>query len=150
MLIGSLCLGEAIVAPEVDLSYFLERQRLEDAPKLDLAKDSQDMLDDDDIDHSLDHLIPSTKRVGQAAQNRKGKAQAIAWDETLEAMKREKEVVEANRGMPQYCYCSHARLTGCVDLKARFRSKSERLKSSPATGGSTLPKKKGKREYIPR
>jgi hypothetical protein len=80
-------------------------------------------------------------------QSKKGKAQTIEWDESLEEMRREKDVADANRGvlclMP---IVRHPWTDGdvCEDLKERFRSKAERLKSAP------LPKKKDKGEHVVR
>lgn len=94
-----------VVEPEVDLSSFLARQRLDDAPKLDMTKDSEHPVRDDEVDHSLDHLPAATKRVpASIAQSRKGKAQQIEWDAQLEEMKREKDITEANRGMAYALY----------------------------------------------
>ncbi|KAG6887348.1 hypothetical protein C0992_012777 [Termitomyces sp. T32_za158] len=99
--------GEPIVEPEVDLSAFLEKQRITDAGP------SSNPVDPvhEDIDTSLAH-IGSQSRV--AAQTKKGKVEKIEWDEELENMSREKASAEA-----------------AWDLKARFRAKSERLRAKP-------------------
>jgi hypothetical protein len=52
--------------------------------------------DDDGIDHSLAHLTAGTKR---ADTSKKGKLQAVLWDDTLEDMRREKAATEATRGI---------------------------------------------------
>ncbi|KZT37711.1 hypothetical protein SISSUDRAFT_1022543 [Sistotremastrum suecicum HHB10207 ss-3] len=83
--------------PEVDLSAFLARQRLDDAPSL-LTPARTDADDIDDIDTSLAHLTSSKSDA------RKGKAQSIQWDDSLDQLQREKASAEA-----------------LWDLKARFR-----------------------------
>lgn len=86
--------GEPILEPEVDLSKFLERQRLDDnaGPTL---KPPDNQPDDDDVDQTLAHI--SGKGVIHTS-SRKGKVQQIEWDPELEAMSQEKAVAEANRG----------------------------------------------------
>ncbi|KAL0952928.1 hypothetical protein HGRIS_007141 [Hohenbuehelia grisea] len=112
--------GEPIVEPEVDLSSFLERQRISDDPggltlgtgKL-LAED-----DDDEVDESLAHIGSSTA---------KGKVEKIEWDAALDEMSKEKAASEAVR-----------------DLKTRFRAKTEQLrKRGNAPGLSSSSSKKG-------
>ncbi|KAI0033046.1 hypothetical protein K488DRAFT_48568 [Vararia minispora EC-137] len=92
--------GEEIIEPEVDLTAFLERQRLADAPEPTFSPEQDD---DEDVDHSLVHI---TSRTRPEAPSRKGKVQQIEWDETLEQMSREKAVAEAHR----------------ADLKSRFKA----------------------------
>jgi len=127
--------GEEIVEPEVDLSKFLERQRLEDAqePVFDLKRDDHeaDDDDDDDVDHSFDHIAPKPK---SGPDSRKGKVQQIEWDDSLVAMRREKAVAEAHR-----------------DLKDRFRSRVAQQKSRPFARGSTTSRSTGRqseRAYV--
>ncbi|VDB95395.1 unnamed protein product [Peniophora sp. CBMAI 1063] len=100
--------GEEILEPEVDLSKFLERQRLEDAPETILSPKSD--VDDDDVDHSLAH-IGTGERLD--AISRKGRVQQIEWDASLEEMRREKAEAEATR-----------------DLKNRFRTQVSRQRGS--------------------
>ncbi|KAG6872301.1 hypothetical protein C0995_011111 [Termitomyces sp. Mi166 len=103
--------GEPIVEPEVDLSTFLEKQRIADTgPSI----ASVDLTDDEDVDTSLAH-IASKSRV--TAPTKKGKMEKIEWNEELESMSREKASAEA-----------------AWDLKARFRAKSERLRAKPVVG----------------
>ncbi|KAI0920346.1 hypothetical protein AcV5_010110 [Taiwanofungus camphoratus] len=83
--------GEEVVEPEVDLSSFLERQRL--SPQPSSAPPPPD--EDEDIDTSLAHLIP---RQSRAAQSKKGKVQQIEWDVGLDELSREKAAAEAKRG----------------------------------------------------
>jgi len=102
--------GEEIKEPEIDLSAFLEKQRLSDSgPVLSLTLETRD--DDDEIDHSLAHI---TSRQQLPSQSKKGRVQTIEWDETLEQMSREKAAAEANQ-----------------DLKERFRAKANTLRSTP-------------------
>ncbi|KAI0698254.1 hypothetical protein BC835DRAFT_1269268 [Cytidiella melzeri] len=101
--------GEPIVEPEVDLSSFLERQRLSDLPSV----TSPPPEDEDGIDHSLAHL---TTGRNAAENSRKGKAQQISWDNSFEELSREKAAAEATR-----------------ELKARFKAKTEKQR---AQGGS--------------
>ncbi|KAF9232486.1 hypothetical protein BU15DRAFT_81173 [Melanogaster broomeanus] len=103
--------GEEIKEPEVDLSSFLERQRLSDSGPLPSSTSGAQADDDDEIDHTLAHI---TSRQQPPSQSKKGRTQTIEWDETLEQMSREKAVAEANR-----------------DLKERFRAKTSTLRSGP-------------------
>ncbi|KAG8922795.1 hypothetical protein FRC02_011613 [Tulasnella sp. 418] len=86
--------------PEVDLSSFIEKQKLSDAssPILSLSSGNTKKIgpdiDDDDIDHTLDHLFPSSSK----SHNNKGKHEVIEWDEEVEAMKQAKEQAEAHWG----------------------------------------------------
>lgn len=83
--------GEEVVEPEVDLSSFLERQRL--SPQPSSAPPPPD--EDEDVDTSLVHLIP---RQSRAAQSKKGKVQQIEWDVGLDELSHEKAAAEAKRG----------------------------------------------------
>ncbi|ETW79711.1 hypothetical protein HETIRDRAFT_322371 [Heterobasidion irregulare TC 32-1] len=94
--------GEEILEPEVDLSRFLERQRLDDAPPP-LGTSVTTEEHEDDVDHTLSHV---TAKPVVGAPSRKGKVQHIEWDSDLEQMSREKVVAEAN-----------------WELKTRFRAK---------------------------
>ncbi|KZV72293.1 hypothetical protein PENSPDRAFT_649877 [Peniophora sp. CONT] len=116
--------GEEILEPEVDLSKFLERQRLEDAPEPILAPTSP--VDEDDVDHSLAHIGTGEKAD---ATSRKGKVQQIEWDASLEQMRREKAEAEANR-----------------DLKSRFRTQVARQRGRPAPRGIVSPRGGHKQE----
>ncbi|KIJ05846.1 hypothetical protein PAXINDRAFT_20921 [Paxillus involutus ATCC 200175] len=67
--------GEEIKEPEIDLSAFLEKQRLSDSgPVLSLTLETRD--DDDEIDHSLAHI---TSRQQLPSQSKKGRVQTIEW-----------------------------------------------------------------------
>lgn len=86
--------GEPILEPEVDLSKFLERQRLDDnaGPTL---KPPENQIDEDDVDQTLAHI--SGKGLADP-HSHKGKVQQIEWDRELEAMSQEKAAAEASRG----------------------------------------------------
>ncbi|KAG5352513.1 hypothetical protein C0989_001998 [Termitomyces sp. Mn162] len=84
--------GEPIVEPEVDISAFLEKQRIADiGPSIAPA----DSTDDEDVDTSLAH-IGSKSRV--VTSTKKGKMEKIEWDEALDTMSREKASAEAAWG----------------------------------------------------
>ncbi|TFK32927.1 hypothetical protein BDQ12DRAFT_691807 [Crucibulum laeve] len=116
--------GEPIVEPEIDLSSFLERQKISDAPGPALIPEDED---DDDIDTSLSYI--GSMATNAAAISKKGRVAQIEWDEKLEEMTREKAAAEAT-----------------WDLKTRFRAKSERMrmKSVPAT----IPRDRKDETYI--
>ncbi|KAG5650236.1 hypothetical protein H0H81_000211 [Sphagnurus paluster] len=99
--------GEPEVEPEVDLSAFLEKQKIsDDGPSI-----VPDPIDDNDVDTTLAHIGSGTQT---AAPNRKGKVEQIAWDDQLDEMSKEKAAAEAT-----------------WDLKSRFRAKSDRLRAKP-------------------
>ncbi|KAF8197755.1 hypothetical protein K438DRAFT_1824604 [Mycena galopus ATCC 62051] len=106
--------GEPEVEPEVDLSAFLERQRISDAPGPSLLPTSE-LLDDDDVDYSLAHI--SSSGVAPVV-SRKGKVEQIEWDDELDDLEREKASAEA-----------------IWELKSRFRAKSEKLRKSAVVAG---------------
>ena len=96
--IPALDSGEPIVEPEVDLSTFLERQRL--SPQESSAPPPPE--EDDDIDHSIGPLVAPK----EDAKSRKGKIQQIEWDSHLEEMSREKAAADATRGPSPRTLCS--------------------------------------------
>ncbi|KAK2460399.1 hypothetical protein APHAL10511_007564 [Amanita phalloides] len=97
--------GELILEPEVDLSNFLERQKLSDGPPSSAKDDSED-----DIDHDIAPLeISKTKKSAK-----KGRVEQIEWTEEFEALHREKVAADAAR-----------------DLKERFRATSGKLRTRP-------------------
>ncbi|KAL5520439.1 hypothetical protein ACEPAG_9663 [Sanghuangporus baumii] len=111
--------GEEEVEPEVDLSTFLARQRLEDSePPSSVLSISKEAEDDSDVDQSLAHLVPKSSI---SAHSRKGKIQSAEWNEELEEMRREKEIADANR-----------------ELKARLKANVERQKNRQTRGGPTI------------
>ena len=87
--------GEEIKEPEIDLSNFLARQRLDDTTSPSILEPTNEP-DEDEVDHSLAHLNP----VGlqSVRKSMKGRVQMIEWDEELENMNREKAIADANRG----------------------------------------------------
>lgn len=89
---ATLSTGQPIEEPEIDLSSFLARQRVEDPPGLPLESTT---VDDDDVDHSLTY-ITSNPRV--KCQPQKGKIQQIEWDASLEELQRDKNVAQAQSG----------------------------------------------------
>ena len=84
--------GEEVVEPEVDLSAFLERQRL--SPQEFSAPPPPE--EDPEIDASVASILPG--RQGAPSHSKKGKVQQIEWDESLEEMSREKAAAEAKWG----------------------------------------------------
>ncbi|KAI0752101.1 hypothetical protein C8Q74DRAFT_1211425 [Fomes fomentarius] len=94
--------GEEIVEPEVDLSAFLERQKLSDLPGPSSVASHPDEDEDPDIDKSLAHM---RSHANPGSQSKKGRVQQIEWDAELEELSREKAAAEATR-----------------DLKTRFRA----------------------------
>ncbi|KAF9447632.1 hypothetical protein P691DRAFT_671077 [Macrolepiota fuliginosa MF-IS2] len=107
--------GEPVVEPEVDLSGFLERQRISDDKDPGLGSEPVGLDDEDDVDHSLAHIIAKSKQQKTVPQ--KGKIETLEWDEKLESMAREKAAAEAT-----------------WDLKDRFRAKSAKLRNSTIPG----------------
>ena len=85
--------GEPIVEPEVDLSSFLEKQRISNdiGPTSQLAAETNE--DEDDIQTYLNAL-----KGRRLPPSKKGKVQQIEWDEELENLNREKNAAEAARG----------------------------------------------------
>ena len=86
------CVGEEIREPEVDLSSFLEKQRLSDVSE---AIAVVPRVGDDDIDYELAH-ISSHRSLPPTSQ--KGRVQTIEWDGELEEMSRAKAAADACRG----------------------------------------------------
>ena len=87
--------GEEIKEPEVDLSNFLARQRLDDAISPSILKPTTDP-DEDEVDHSLAHL--KSAGLHSVQKPMKGRVQTREWDEELENMSREMAAADANRG----------------------------------------------------
>ena len=85
--------GQPIVDPEVDLSAFLARQRLEDQSKPLFSLATTDK--DDDVDPSLAHINPNS---AHKLPSRKGKVQHIEWDASLEEMEHNKNIAQARSG----------------------------------------------------
>lgn len=86
----------------MDLSRFLEKQRLADAPLLATGLEQNDR-DDDDVDTSLAHISSKPLSLGSGA-SRKGKVEQIVWDDELDKMSQEKAAAEAARGTFSYLF----------------------------------------------
>ncbi len=127
--------GEPVVEPEVDLSSFIEKQRISDdvGPTFSLSK--QDEYDnEDDVDASLAHISSNPAATKMQSSSMKGKVQQIKWDAELDEVNREKKAAEATRG--QFSYRSFRRrlhIFLILDLKERFKAKSEKLRTKPPT-----------------
>jgi len=80
--------GEPVVEPEIDLSAFLEKQRLSPQPS-----SAPPPEEDDDIDTS----IAQAPGRAPASNVKKGKLQQIEWDSSLEELSREKAAADATR-----------------------------------------------------
>ncbi|KAF9477435.1 hypothetical protein BDN70DRAFT_110633 [Pholiota conissans] len=106
--------GEPILEPEVDLSSFLERQRISDEAGPTLRTVEKKDYDDDDVDTSLAHISSNPSRTIAQTSSKKGKVEEITWDQDLDEMSREKQAAEAT-----------------WELKNRFRAKSEKLRTKP-------------------
>ncbi|KAG8941409.1 hypothetical protein FRC04_004202 [Tulasnella sp. 424] len=111
--------------PEIDLSKFLEKQRL--APDDDNGVlSSRRGADDDDIDHSLDNLLdPSVRRNADGRKH----IETVEWTQEMEAMAQEKSQADAAR-----------------DLASRFRSRVE--KQAPTKSSQKSSKAKAASESV--
>jgi hypothetical protein len=90
-------IGEPIVEPEVDLSTFLERQRLTDDTDLPPIPGAiKDDKDDEDVDTTLAHI---SSYPSPHASSKKGKVEQIIWDEEIDRMNQDKKAAEATWGM---------------------------------------------------
>ncbi|KAI8972540.1 hypothetical protein BD414DRAFT_517873 [Trametes punicea] len=118
--------GEEVVDPEVDLSSFLERQKLSSEPSSALSPPDED----EDVDTSLVHI---TSHLKPQAQSKKGRVQQIEWNAELEELSREKAAADAAR-----------------ELKERFRAQTVKQRGRPAPrGGATSGRKQHpERPYI--
>jgi hypothetical protein len=141
---GLTCLrgiGEPIVEPEVDLSNFLERQRLADDTVLPtIPGASKDNKDDEDVDKTLADISSYPSRFNSQATSKKGKIEQIIWDEEIDRMNRDRKAAEATWGMITlifFAYKFFLMIISPSDLKTRFRAKSEKIRTSPTTRVST-------------
>ncbi|KAH9964855.1 hypothetical protein BC827DRAFT_1126842 [Russula dissimulans] len=98
--------GQPIEEPEIDLSAFLARQRVEDPPDLLLESTT---VDDDDVDHSLTHI---TSNPLAKCHPRKGKIQQIEWDASLEELQHDKNVAQAQSDLKERLRANAARQMG--------------------------------------
>ncbi|KAL7278542.1 hypothetical protein ACG7TL_007541 [Trametes sanguinea] len=120
--------GEEVVEPEVDLSSFLERQKLSDSAGPSALLSPED--EDDDVDTSLAHI---TSNLRPPAQSKKGKVQQIEWDAELEELSREKAAADATR-----------------ELKERFRAQTakQRARAAPRGASTSARKQHPDRTYL--
>lgn len=87
--------------PEVDISGFLEKQRIKLSESINETAVSG-FAEEEDVDHTLAHI--SSRGIGQP--KRSLKKETIHWDASLDEMKREKEGAEAMWGMKSHAYIS--------------------------------------------
>ncbi|CDO75048.1 hypothetical protein BN946_scf184757.g3 [Trametes cinnabarina] len=120
--------GEEVVEPEVDLSSFLERQKLSDSAGPSALLSPED--DDNDVDTTFAHITSSLK---PHSQTKKGKVQQIEWDAELEELSREKAAADATR-----------------ELKERFRAQTAKQRGRPAPRGASTSARKQhtERSYV--
>ena len=139
-------IGEPIVEPEIDLTNFLERQRLADDTDLPIIPGaSKDNKDNEDVDTTLAHISSYPSRSNPQATSKKGKLEQIIWDEEIDRMNRDKKAAEATWGMMtlifflpmKFFLTKPLMIISSSDLKTRFRAKSEKIRSSPTTQVST-------------
>jgi hypothetical protein len=86
----------------VDLSAFLERQRISESGPSVLPTDD---VDQDDVDHTLAHILSDTR----SSVPQKGKVKHIEWDNELDAMIRDKTSAEAAWGERVTLFLKHLR-----------------------------------------
>ena len=131
MIIPRIDAGEEVVEPEVDLSAFLERQRLDAAPPPALSPPDES----DGVDATLAHFLPKA----HGAPSRKGQTHQIEWDAELERLSREKAAAEATRGaLVPFDLAQQRMLTALAwhtDLKTRFRAQTTRQHGKPVARG---------------
>lgn len=131
--------GQPTVDPEVDLSAFLARQRLEDQSKPLLGQATNDK--DDDVDPSLAHINPNK------LSSRKGKVQQIEWDASLEEMEHNKNVAQARSDMKERLRASAARQMGNKAIREHASRQAKSLKEAPPLPhDSSLPEKSPRAE----
>ncbi|KZT05311.1 uncharacterized protein LAESUDRAFT_727268 [Laetiporus sulphureus 93-53] len=137
--------GEEIVEPEVDLTSFLERQRLSSQPPL-----TPPPPDEDDIDHSLAGLS-----IGRPTrQTKKGKVKQIEWDKSLEEMRRDQAAAEAKRELKTRFRAQtaqqrgRANLRGTATSRGKARSYVEAPHLSTKTRQPAKPEKEDMQEFL--
>jgi len=117
--------GQPIEEPEIDLSAFLARQRVEDPPELLLESTT---VDDDDVDHSLAHI---TSNPLAERQPRKGKIQHIEWDAALEELQHDKDVAQAQSDLKERLRANAARQMGKTATRQHASRQAKPLKEAP-------------------
>lgn len=98
----------------------MEKQKLTDVINSIPKEDS-----DDDIDYDVAPL--TTSRTKPASK--KGKVEQIEWTGQLEALHREKVTADAARGTSIRSLAYSRSQSIGIDLKERFRAKSEKLRT---------------------
>jgi hypothetical protein len=131
--LSSHFLGEEEVEPEVDLSHFLERQRLSEVPEV--SSLAPHPLDEGEVDESLAHI---SSRPNVPSQFKKGRVQTIVWDQELDEIAREKAAAEATRGMfgsvSWNNLLASTIIDGVIELKTRFQEKTNKMRAKPIPG----------------
>jgi hypothetical protein len=117
--------GQPMVDPEVDLSAFLARQRLEDQSKL---FGQATTGKDDDVDPSLAHINPNSSNK---LPSKKGKVQRIEWDASLEEMEHNKNVAQAQSDMKERLRANAARQMGKTAIREHASRQAKSLKEAP-------------------
>ncbi|KAI0290737.1 hypothetical protein B0F90DRAFT_1854779, partial [Multifurca ochricompacta] len=137
--------GQPIIEPEVDLSTFLARDRLEDSHGSMLTPAP---ANDNDVDHSLAHIIsiPHAER-----SSRKGKAQPIEWDTSLQEMQHERMLLKHSRvHLKERLRASATRQMGKTETREHLRrqgsSQLSYLQGPPIAARSSTPHKSAKAE----
>ncbi|KAF8153844.1 hypothetical protein B0H34DRAFT_719331 [Crassisporium funariophilum] len=93
--------GEPVVEPEVDLSSFLEKQRIsDDIAVIVLLGAKREEVDAEDIDTSLAHVSSHTSRLPPQAASKKGKIEQMYGMRSLRS------------GVRQGAYIAHHRHIG--------------------------------------
>ena len=82
------------------MSNFLARQKLDDVASPRVLGLSTEP-DEDEVDHSLAHLMFGGPQSQSAHKSMKGRIKTVEWDEELENMSREKAAADASRGENQ-------------------------------------------------
>ncbi|KAI9057570.1 hypothetical protein FKP32DRAFT_1681428 [Trametes sanguinea] len=120
--------GEEVVEPEVDLSSFLERQKLSDSAGPSTLLSPED--EEEDVDTSFAHI---TSNLKPQSQTKKGKVQQIEWNAELEELSREKAAADATR-----------------ELKERFRAQTakQRGRAAPRGASTAVRKPHSERSYV--
>ncbi|KAH9957627.1 hypothetical protein BGW80DRAFT_1380550 [Lactifluus volemus] len=114
--------GQPIVEPEIDLSAFLARQRLEDHEPHSVPH----TIEKDDVDHSLAHLMSNAGH-----RSWKGQARQIEWDTALEEMQHDQDVAQAQSDLKERLRASSARQLGRTASREHTRRQVKPLKGTP-------------------
>ncbi|KAI0297480.1 hypothetical protein B0F90DRAFT_1611374, partial [Multifurca ochricompacta] len=118
--------GQPIIEPEVDLSTFLARDRLEDSHGSMLTPAP---ANDNDVDHSLAHIIsiPHAER-----SSRKGKAQPIEWILPCRKCSMKRMLLKHSRvHLKERLRASATRQMGKTETREHLRRQAKLLKEAP-------------------